>query len=178
MGFKLVGRADYCKLIDLPVEQLNALRRRDQIPFVPPPELPEEIVKERGYEASSALYLIIANELAERYEISRDSAAAIAVKALVVRDCWEDIAATSAKETSGKEPTNDILFAVIDWPGFGRGTQKRLPRVMTAIGTLAEIAKQHPKAKHLLAISVTQCAALMRQRAAKAGIDISEIWEA
>ncbi|WP_448041102.1 hypothetical protein [Bradyrhizobium liaoningense] len=178
MGFKLVGRADYCKLIDLPVEQLNALRRRDQIPFVPPPELPEEIANERGYEASSALYLIIANELADRYEISRDSAAAIALKALVVRDRWEDIAATSANVASGKKPSHDILFAVIDWTGLGSAKQKRSPRPMTAVGTLAEIAKQYPDARHLLAISVTQCAALMRHRAAKAGIDISEIWEA
>lgn len=178
MGFKFVGRADYCKLVDLPIEQYNALRRREQVPMVPPPELPEDILNERGYEARSAIFLIIANELAERYEISRDSAAAIAVNAVVVHKHWKEIASTSAEVALGKEPTHDILFAVIDWPGFGRAKQKRLPRPLTAVGTLKQIAKQHPRAGHLLAISVTHCAALMRDRATKAGIDISEIWEA
>lgn len=145
--------------------------------MVPPPELPEEIANERGYEARGALYLIIANEFAERYEISRDSAAAIAINALVVHHRWEDISSSSAEIASGKEPTRDVLFAVIDWPGLGRSKQRRLPRPKTAVGTLAEIVEQYPNASHLLAISVTRCAALMRQRATKARIDISEIWE-
>lgn len=177
MGFRFLSRADYCKLVDLPVEQYNVLRRREQVPMVPPPELPEEIANERGYEARGALYLIVANELAERYEISRDSAAAIAVHALIVHDRWEDIASSSAEIASGKEPTRDILFAVIDWPGLGRAKRSRLRRPITGVGTLAEIAAQYPNASQLLAISVTHCAALMRQRAAKARIDISEIWE-
>ena len=78
MGIRFLSRSDYCSLAGLEVEQFNVLRRRDQVPSVPNLDLTEEVANERGYEASGALLLTIANELVERYEMSRECAARIA----------------------------------------------------------------------------------------------------
>jgi hypothetical protein len=45
-----------------------------------------------------------------------------------------------------------------------------------AIGTLKEIAEQHPDARDVIAISLTRCAALLRHRAAKTQIDLGDFW--
>jgi hypothetical protein len=108
---------------------------------------------------------------------------------------WPDIARTSAQVANGEEPDEDILFIVSDIRGvapaaFKRPAQTRKkppsivlsealvkPRGMvTDIGTLAQIAVINPKASNLIAISLTQCAALLRQRATRAKIDLSEFW--
>jgi hypothetical protein len=176
MGIRFLSRTDCCALAGLDVEQYKVLRRRDQVPMVPNPDLPEEVANARGYEARSALYLIIANELAERYEISRDYAAKMAAHAICMHDRWKEISATSAQLAAGKEPTHDILFALIDWWGFGQSKTKRRD-TKAAVGTLAEIAHQHPGARDIIATSLTRCAALMRQRAAKARINLDEFWK-
>ena len=172
----LLSRTDYCKLVGLEVEQLNALRRRDQMPSVPNLDLAKEVANERGYSPGSALVLIMANELAERYEMSRDCAAKIAAYGLRVYPRWGDIFVTSAQVAAGKEPDFDVLFGVVDWPGGSRDRVRNKPPQKVAVGTLKEIAEQHPDARNIVAISVTRCAALLRQRAAKARIDLGDFW--
>lgn len=172
----LLSRSDFCKLVGLEVEQLNVLRRRDQLPLVPNPDLPEEVATERGYSAGMALSLIMANELAERYEMSRDCAARIAGYGLRAYQRWGDIFVTSAQVAAGKEPAFDVLFAVVDWPGVKRDRARNRPAQKIAVGTLMEIAAQFPDAREIIAISVTRCAALLRQRAAKARIELGDFW--
>jgi hypothetical protein len=173
MAIQFMSRSDYCTLAGLEVEQFNVLRRRDQVPSVPNLDLSEQVANERGYEAGGALLLIVANELVERYEISREYAARIAEHGRLMFNRWGDVAATSAQVAAGKEPLLDILLAVIDWPGAASGKAKK-PKV--AVGTLKEIAEQHSNIRDIIAISLTRCAALMRQRAAKARINLDEFW--
>lgn len=176
MGICFLNLKDFCKLAGLEVEQYNVLRRRHQVPTVPPPELSEEALTQRGFEASGALYLIMANEFVEHYGMSRSAAATIAGFAIASYCRWNDIAATSADFADGKEPSSHILFAVVDWPAAASlAPKKRRPTL--AIGTIKEIAEQYPNAQDVIAISVTRCAALMRERAAKARIDLTAFWE-
>jgi hypothetical protein len=171
----LLSRTDYCKLVGLEVEQLNALRRRGQLPLVPNAYLPEEVANERGYSPGSALSLIIANELTERYEMSRDCAARIAPYGLRAYQRWGDIFVTSAQVAAAKEPAFDVLFAVIDWHCAARDRKNRTAQKV-GVGTLREIAAQFPDAREIIAISVTRCAGLLRQRAAKARIELGDFW--
>ena len=173
MAIRFLSRSDFSLLAGLEVEQLNALRRRDQVPSVPNLDLPEQIANERGYEAGSALLLIIANELVERYEMSRECAAKISVHGRIMFTRWDEVSATSAQVAAGKEPLLDILLAVFDWPGVASGKAKK-PKA--AVGTLKEIADQHFNVRDIIAVSITRCAALMRQRAAKARINLDEFW--
>jgi hypothetical protein len=177
MGIQVLSRADYCKLAGLEIEQYSILRRRDQLPSVPNLDMPEEVANARGFEASGALYLNIANELVERYQTSRECAASIAAYARHMFARWADISATSAQVAAGQEPARDILFALIDWPGVARDRAKNKGQQKVAVGTLKEIADQHPSARDIIAISLTRCAAQMRKRAAKARINIDEFWE-
>lgn len=177
MGIQFLSRAEYCKLAGLEIEQYSILRRREQLPTIPSPDLSEEARNNGGFEAAGALYLIVADELVERYQLSRDSAAAIAANGLHMHSRWADISASSAQVGSGKEPDIEILFAVIDWPGLDREKTSKKPLRTVAIGTLEEIADQHPRAHNIIAISLTRCAAVMRQRAAKARISLDEFWE-
>jgi hypothetical protein len=175
MGVRMMGRADFCKLVGLEVEQLNVMRRRDQVPSVPNLNLSEEIANESGYEAGGALALIIANELAERYEISRKCAARIASfsRSLFLR--WKEVSTTSAQLAAGKKPSAEILFAVIEWP-IG-GPKRKATHSKVAVGTLTEIADEYPNASTVIAVSATQCAALLRERADRARIDLEEFWK-
>ncbi len=177
MGIQMLGRADFCKLAGLEVEQYNALRRRDQVPLVPNLDLPEAIANERGYSPTGALALIIANELTERYDMSRDRSARLALYTLqLFGQRWNRVAETSAQLAAGKTAYADILFAVIDWPGAR--PKKKGPPPKIGIGTLSEIASQYPNASSIIAVSATQCAALLRQRAARARIDLGDFWDA
>ena len=175
MAIQFLSRSKYCELAGLEIEQFNVLRRRDQAPSVPNLDLSEQVANERGYEAGGALLLIVANELVERYEISRECAARIATLGRQMFARWEVISATSAQVAAGKEPVFDILLAVIDWH-VARDKAKNRPAQKVAVGTLKEIADQHANARDILAISLTRCAALMRQRAAKARINLDEFW--
>ena len=166
-----------CSLAGLEVEQLNVLRRRNQVPSVPNLDLKEEVANERGYEAGGALLVIIANELADRYEMSRECAARVAAFSGIMFERWEEIAATSAEIASGEEPAREILFAVIDWPGVQRHGAKNRPAQKVAIGNLKEVADRHRDARTILAVSLTRCAALMRRRATKARINLDEFWK-
>jgi hypothetical protein len=171
-----LGRSDFCRLAGLEIEQYNVLRRRDQLPPVPNLDQPTELADNGGYSPGGALLLIIANELADRYEMSRECAARIAAYGLHAFRRWGDVFVTSAQVAAGREPTIDILLAVINWPGVARDKAKyRMPQKV-AIGTLKEIAEQHPDARDVIAISLTRCAALLRQRAAKTQIDLGDFW--
>ena len=176
MGIRFLSRSEYCSLAGLEVEQLNVLRRRDQTPSVPNLDLTEEVANERGYEAGGALLLIVANELVERYEMSRDCAARVAAFGSIMFERWEEIAATSAEIAAGEEPPREILFALIDWPGVQRHGAKNRPPQKVAIGNLKEVTDRHSDARTILAVSLTRCAALMRRRATKARIDLDEFW--
>jgi len=176
MSMVPLGRSDFCRLAGLEIEQYNVLRRRDQLPPVPSRDRPTEVSDDGGYSPGGALLLIMANELADRYEMSRECAARIAAYGLQAFRRWGDIFVTSAQVAAGKEPTIDVLLGVINWPGVARDKAKyRLPQKI-AVGTLREIAEQHPDARDIIAISLTRCAALLRQRAAKAQIDLGDFW--
>ena len=175
MGPRMMGRADFCKLAGLEVEQYNALRRRDQVPLVPNLDLPEAIANERGFYPTGALALIIANEFTSRFDMSRDRSATLAMYSLGLYARWKDIAETSAQLAAGKKAYADILFAVIDWPGAP--PKKNDPPPKIGVGTLSEIAAQYPNASSIIAVSATQCAALLRQRAARARIDLGDFWD-
>lgn len=172
MGIKFMSRAQFCTLTDITIEQLNSLKRRAQLPAVPNQDLPKEVVDERGYEAGLALLLIIANELHDRYDISREYAALIAVRARDMYSRWDEIAKTSEQVIAGKEVDKEILFAALDLSGLNDPTRQTF-----AIGTLREIVRQHPKVRNVLAISLTRAAATMRRRAKKANIDLHPFWQ-
>ena len=177
MGVRFLSRSEFCSLAGLEVEQFNVLRRRDQVPSVPNLDLPEKIANERGYEASGAFLLTIANELVERYEMSRECAARIAACGRIMFTRWEEVSATSAQIAAGKEPVRDILLAVIDRRGVAaRVKATNRPAQKVAVGTLKEIADQHSNVRDIIAISLTRCAALMRERAAKERINLDEFW--
>jgi hypothetical protein len=172
----LLSRDDFLALVGLDVEALNSLRRRDQLPQRPPRELPAEWADARGWSAHGALALIMALELADRYELSRKRAAEIAAGVYRTQARWADIATTSRQVTDGREPDFDIVYASVDLPGV-RPTKKS-PDPTIAVGTVAEIAAKHPTATGLIGVSVTRCAALMRRRAARAKIDLSDFLDA
>jgi hypothetical protein len=78
-----------------------------------------------------------------------------------------------AAAVEGK-PTEDILLGVVDWTG---APWNKRSRPNTAMGTLPEIATQYPCAQNIIAVSATRCAALLRQRAARAKIDLGDFWD-
>src|SRR5205814_2592061 len=82
MSIVPLGRSDFCMLAGLEVEQYNALRRRGQLPSMSSRDLPTVMAGDSGFSPGGALLLIMANELAERYEMSRESAARIATYGL------------------------------------------------------------------------------------------------
>ena len=176
MGMLPLGRSDFCRLAGLEIEQYNALRRRGQLPSMSNRDLPREMAGDGGFSPGGALLLIMANELTERYEMSRECAARIATCGLQAFRRWGDVFVTSAQVAAGKEPTIDVLLGVINWPGVARDKTKNRPLQKIAVGTLEEIAQQHPDAHDIVAISLTRCAALLRQRAAKAQIDLGDFW--
>ena len=148
MGIRFLSRTEYCSLAGLEVEQFNVLRRRDQAPSVPNLDLTEEVANERGYEASGAFLLIVANELVERYEMSRECAARVAACGRIMFSRWEEVAATSAEIAAGNEPAREILFAVIDWRGVARDKATNRPAQKVAVGNLKEVADQHSMTAH------------------------------
>lgn len=91
-----------------------------------------------------------------------------------VSDRWTEIAETSAEVAAGKEPRTHILFAAIEWPG--QPPKENDPKPKIGVGTLREIAAAHPNAGGIIAVSATECAALLRRRAAQARIDLGEFW--
>jgi hypothetical protein len=174
MVVRMLGRAEHCALCDLEVEAYNALHRRGQVPLVPNLDLPERVRNERGYSPGTAFALIIATEFVDRFGMSRNQATSLASYSLGLHSRWKDVAKTSAAVAAGEVPTTDILFGVVDWTG---ATPKKRSRPNIAVGTLPEIARQYPNAKNIIAVSATRCAALLRQRAALAKIDLGDFWD-
>lgn len=172
----LLSRDDFLALVGLDVEAFNSLRRRDQLPQRQPPELSEEWQDARGWIPHAALALLMALELVDRYQLSRKRAAEIASGVGRVETRWADISTTSGQVADGREPAFDILYASVDLPGAK--PTKKSPDPTIAVGTLAEIAAKHPTATGLIGVSVTRCAALMRQRAARAKIDLGDFLDA
>jgi hypothetical protein len=173
MNARMLGRAQLCALCGLEVEAYNALYRRGLVPLVPNLDSPESVRNDRGYSPTGALALVIATEFVDRFGVSREEAARLAVNTLgLFRSRWEDVAKTSAEVVEGK-PTEDILLGVVDWTGDSPNERSRHN---TAVGTLPEIATQYPFAQNIIAVSATRCAALLRQRAARAKIDLGDFW--
>jgi hypothetical protein len=175
MSFVMLGRESFCRLLGIEVEKLNSLRRRGQVPMVPNLDLPEEIANERGYSAHSALVLALALKFADQFEVSRDRAAELAKLALVALDKrWAEISQTSLEIIQGRSPPH-ILFAAVE---DSVPEDRRKAKVVPFCGTSAEIAAAHPQAVSVIAISASQCAARMRERARRHKIDLSGFWAA
>lgn len=93
-------RTKLLELADMTVDAFNSLRRRGQLPLMPtfdnlvlsqpgvptPDNMPE--YDARGWSPFMALALIIANDLVESYEVSRDLAAHIARHVYLVGQRW------------------------------------------------------------------------------------------
>ena len=162
-------------MVGLNLEAFNSLRRRDQLPQRPPYELSEEAADARGWPTTSAFALVVALEFGERYGLSRNRAAEIAASIHAVKKRWADISRSSKQLAEGHEPEFHVLYAAVDIPGV-TPTKKR-PFPTMAVGTLSEIAAEYPAATGIISVSLTRCAGLMRQRAARAKLDLSEFWE-
>ena len=171
----LLSRAEFIVVVGLELEAFNSLRRRHQLPMVPPLHMPEAWGDALGWDPLAALALVMALQLTERYELSRTRAAEIARGAGRLDQRWPDISTTSLELADGKQPAFEILCASLDLPNVK--PTKRHPDPTFAIGTLREIAAEHPTATGIIAVSVTRCAALMRKRAARAKIDLGDFWE-
>jgi len=171
----LKSRDEFLALVGLEVEAFNSLSRRDQLPQRPPYELSEKAADARGRPTTSALALVIALELADRYDLSRNRAAEIAGPAYAVEKRWADISKTSQQLADGHEPDFHILYAALDVPGVKPTKKQPFPTI--CVGTISDIAAEYRNATGIICISVTRCAALIRQRAERAKIDLSEFWE-
>jgi hypothetical protein len=188
---KMFGRAEFCLLTGMEVEAFNSLRRRDLLPLRPPREMPEETANISGYGPLPALLMIVANEAVDRHDVSRQRAARFAGMTFFVfrgwprpkdPDRWHLVADTSAEVAAGKEPSADILLAAIDWPANEPNpkdfkSSKNKTGLTVDIGTFQEIAERHPTASSIIAVSLTRCAAVLRQRAEKHGIDLGDFWQ-
>jgi hypothetical protein len=174
MKLVMFGRDALCKLVGLEVEGLNSLRRRGQMPSVPNLGLDEKAVNEGGYDAFSALLLILALTFTDRFEVSRNRACELAGSAAGVLDKrWTEICRSSLDLAEGRRPAAHILFAVIEGSiPKGRHKIKSIP----FCGTAAEMSAAHPDATNIIAISVSECAAEMRQRAREHQIALEEFW--
>jgi hypothetical protein len=171
----LKSRDEFLTLVGLELEAFNSLRRRDQLPQRPPYELSEEAADARGWATPAAFALIIALELVDRYDLGRTAAAQIAGGINVVARRWADVSKTSQQLADGHEPEFHVLYAAVDIPGVTPTKKRPFPTI--AVGTLSEIAAEYPAVTGIISVSLTRCAGLMRQRAARAKIDLSEFWE-
>src|SRR5262249_17559925 len=113
--------------------------------------------------------------LVDRYDLSRRRAAEIAGAVNRVERRWADIRRTSQQLAEGNKPDFHVLFAAVDVPDV-KPTKKR-PFPTIVVGTIGEISAEYPTASGIISVSVTRCATLMRQRAERAKIDLSEFWE-
>jgi hypothetical protein len=170
----LQSRAEFLILTGLELEAFNSLRRRHQFPQSPPVDWSEEWQDAQGWSPLAALALVMALALADRYQLSRTRAAEIAAHVGVINRRWRDISAASREVAEGGEPEQDILFASLDLPDVH--PTKKQPDPTVDVGTLEELAAKYPTTTSLIAVSVTRCAALIRQRAKKAKIHISNFW--
>ena len=189
------NRAALLELSGMSVEAFDSLRRRGQIPWQPtlnslllsqpgvptPDDIPE--YDAQGWSPFMALALILANDLVEQYDVSRDLAAHIARHIYLVGQRWPEIRDGSKQlaelrfaidvAPAYRLPAHIVLARVTDAPGQKptRAKGKLDPTVM--VGTMEEIAAKHPKASGMIAVSVTAAVAQMRKRAAGARLDLS-----
>ncbi len=187
-------RTKLLELADMTVDAFDSLRRRGQLPLMPtfdnlvlsqpgvptPDNMPE--YDARGWSPFMALALIIANDLVESYEVSRDLAAHIARHVYLVGQRWLEIAEGSkrlaeAKSPEIEPPTHIVLARVTDVPGVKPTIAKGKLDPTIMIGTMEEIAAKHPKASGMIAVSITAAVAKMRKRAARAKVDLSPFFD-
>jgi len=188
-------RTKLLELCDITVEAFDSLRRRGQLPLMPtfdnlvlsqpgvptPDNMPE--YDARGWSPFMALALIIANDLVESYEVSRDLAAHIARRVYLVGQRWPEIREGSRALAQSKSPLDIelprhiVLARVTGIPGVKPtiAEGKLDPTIM--IGTMEEIAAKHPKASGMIAVSITAAVAKMRKRAARAKVDLSPFFD-
>jgi hypothetical protein len=171
----LLSRDQFLALVGLEVEAFNSSRRRGQLPLRPPYELPDEVADARGWSPFAALALLIALDLVDRYDLSRMRAAQIAGRSIAVQKRWPDVCRTSEQLAESREPDFHILFGSLDIPSLK--PNKKSPDPTVAIGTLSDISARYPSATRIIAVSVTRCAALMRQRAVRAEVDLTHFFE-
>jgi hypothetical protein len=183
VGIRALGRAEFCKLVDVEVEALNALRRRDQVPkpnfhlMLGARGVFESRERANEYNGYGALALIIALKLASQYEISRDYASEIAELALgVIDERWKDISLTSKQIADGLTPSANIMFALLEYPLFKMRGRMEVSSVVC--GNATEIAAKNPMAMSFIGVSLSQCAAVLRQRARRYEIDVGDFWAA
>jgi hypothetical protein len=173
-----MDRTAFLALADLEVPAFYSLRRRDQFPLRPPPELGIERDVTTGWSPISALSFIVSTALVDRYAISRDRAAQIAGQTIRVvsssKAKWPEVVAGATAINEGREPPPDILLASLDVPGI-QPTKKK-PDPVIEIGTLENIARNWPNASAMIAVSITRCAADMRNRAIRHKIDLGDFW--
>lgn len=174
------------KLVGIDRTTLRSMRKRGQRPAISRggpsfllaevgagvlPEKGEiDAEEQRGITPTQSFLQIVANAFHDRYSVSREVAAKIASRGFMAlaNPEWSAISASSAEVVAGNKPAVEIMFGVLEGPD---------DTVTFGAGPFSELIAARPDAIGVLLISLTRCAALMRQRSEEHSIDLGDFWE-
>jgi hypothetical protein len=165
-----ISRKVHCALAGMDIEAFKTLQRYGRLPV-----LPAEFRPEKGFGPLETLVLATYNAMVEQFQeqhnrMFRAYAADICSAAAILSTRWNELRETLMQRRLAEK--NELLFGRVTLPGTLRDGGGPRP----VLGTFEEIAAEHPAAITIIAISVSRVADLLRNRAAKHGIDIEQFW--
>jgi hypothetical protein len=163
-----LSREAHCALGGIKVEAFKTLQRYGWLPV-----LPAYLRSEKPFTPIETLVLAIYNAMYEQHRIARVYAANICSRADILVTRWSELRQTAAERREAKKP--EILFGRV-MRAQKQDQGEKFPVVEPILGTLEEIANQHPTALTIIAVSVTRVAGTIRSRALNHKIDLTDFW--
>jgi hypothetical protein len=160
-----LSREVHCDLAGIKVEAFKTLQRYGWLPTLPPYLRPA-----KPFAPIETLTLALYNAFSEQHRVHRLYAANICSSADILLTRWEEIRKTTANWQ--RELETEILFGRATYPGLptDRGGAKPV------LGTLEEIATEHPGAMAIITVSVTRVSESVTSRAERRDIDFNQFW--
>jgi hypothetical protein len=151
----VLTREQHCGLAGLDVEAFKTLHRYGRVPQI------RRFAQPGGYHPLETLALAVALQFQQQFFISHQQAASIASRLEVILPHWKNIVEWPTIET-------EILF--------GRAYFAFPTSPTDVCGSLARIAADHPSSIGLICLSISRSAAVMKIKAERLGVDLSEFW--
>lgn len=170
-------REQHCALAQMDIATFKDLRKRN---LLPTSDRTIDLARDRKYTPHATLMLIMAKDLFDVCNLSREAAARTARACLQLPLRWDAIARTSLAISRG-EHTDDSIYC---------GYVEKVPRTLEPEGTpawyaasravhfcetYAGLAKFGP-IRRLVCVNASEIAARMRLRAEAANIDLEQFW--
>ena len=162
-----LSRKTHCDLAGIPVHSFKALQHLGRVPVLEPPYRGE-----RGFTPLETIALVMASMMADESKVAWERAAGICSRADVLLSRWSELKETVAeRRIAGKR---EILFGRVEVRDPSKNDQVVSRAV---VGTFAEIAAEYDPTRAFV-ISASRVAEIIRNRAERLKIDLSQFWTA